>query len=163
MGLKNVKIPGPVMRLYPCLAGYFRAAFDLTGSTKARLLAAANGLPVLGAVGLALLLVYSVVLISFPTSISNLRKAKIDQPSVLISVDGKRLATFKPMNREWVRLNQISPHVITALIATEDHRFYQHYGIDLQRTAVGLLRVFIGDPEGGSTLTQQLRSEERRV
>jgi penicillin-binding protein 1A len=46
--------------------------------------------------------------------------------------------------------------VINALIATEDHRFYRHYGIDLQRTATGVLRVFIGDPEGGSTLTQQL-------
>ena len=75
---------------------------------------------------------------------------------MLISSDGKRLATFKPMNREWVRLNQISPHVINALIATEDHRFYQHYGIDLRRTAAGILRVFVGDPEGGSTLTQQL-------
>ena len=75
---------------------------------------------------------------------------------MLISADGRRLATFKPMNREWVRLNQISPHVINALIATEDHRFYQHYGIDLLRIATGILRVFIGDPEGGSTLTQQL-------
>src|SRR5262249_44157296 len=122
-----------------------------------RILAGAKGLAGLGALGLALLFVYAVILIPFTPSISNLRKAKIDQPSVLISVDGKRLATFKPMNREWVRLNQISPHVITALIATEDQRFYQHYRIDLQRTtAAGLLRVFIADPEGGSTLTQQL-------
>ena len=75
---------------------------------------------------------------------------------MLISADGKRLATFKPMNREWVRLNQISPHVINALIATEDHRFYQHYGIDVLRSATGILRTLIGDPEGGSTLTQQL-------
>jgi penicillin-binding protein 1A len=95
-------------------------------------------------------------LIPFTPSIANIRKAKIDQPAVLMSSDGKRLATFTPMNRQWVRLNQVSPHVINALIATEDHRFYRHYGIDLQRTATGVLRVFIGDPEGGSTLTQQL-------
>jgi penicillin-binding protein 1A len=95
-------------------------------------------------------------LIPFTPSISNIRRAKIDQPSVLISADGRRLATFKPMNREWVRLSQISPHVINALIATEDHRFYEHFGVDLLRTATGLGRTLIGNPEGGSTLTQQL-------
>jgi hypothetical protein len=60
------------------------------------------------------------------------------------------------MNRQWVRLNQVSPHVINALIATEDHRFYRHHGVDFLRLATGSLRIFIGDPEGGSTLTQQL-------
>ena len=65
------------------------------------------------------------ILIPFTPSISDLRKAKIDQPAVLMSSDGKRLATFKPMNRQWVPLNQVSPHVINALIATEDHRFYR--------------------------------------
>src|SRR5215510_12072158 len=120
---KNVKIPEPVTRLYRRLAGYFRAVIDPTVSARARILAATKGLAVVGALCLALLFVYAVILIPFTPSISNLRKAKIDQPSVLISVDGKRLTTFKPMNREWVRLNQISPHVITALIATEDHRF----------------------------------------
>ena len=103
-----------------------------------------------------MLLVYGVVLIPFTPSIADLRRAKIDQPSVLISADGRRLATLKPMNREWVRLSQISPHVITALIATEDHRFYNHYGVDLLRVVSGILRTFIGDPQGGSTLTQQL-------
>jgi penicillin-binding protein 1A len=123
---------------------------------RVRIFYGAKGLAGLGALGLALLCVYAVILIPFTPSISDIRKAKIDQPSALISSDGKRLATFKPMNREWVGLNRVSPHVITALIATEDHRFYQHYGVDLWRTATGVLRTFIGDPEGGSTLTQQL-------
>jgi penicillin-binding protein 1A len=60
------------------------------------------------------------------------------------------------MNREWVRLGQVSPHVINALIATEDHRFYQHFGLDIRRVVTGVARIFIGDIEGGSTLTQQL-------
>ena len=153
---KNVTLPEPVRRLYRRVEAYFRALIDPSLSVRARVFSGAKGLVAIGALGLALLCAYAVILIPFTPSISNLRKAKIDQPSVLMSVDGKRLATFKPMNREWVRLNQISPHVISALIATEDHRFYQHYGIDLRRTATGLLRVFVGDPEGGSTLTQQL-------
>jgi penicillin-binding protein 1A len=123
---------------------------------RVRFLHAAKGLATLGALGLSLACAYALILIPFTPSISDIRKAKIDQPAVLISSDGKRLATFKPMNREWVRLDQISPHVIHALIATEDHRFYQHYGIDLWRTATGVLRAVIGDPQGGSTLTQQL-------
>jgi penicillin-binding protein 1A len=153
---ENVRFPGPVTRLYRRLAGYFRVVIEPTLSIRARIFYVAKGLAAIGALGLALLCAYAVILIPFTPSISNLRKAKIDQPSVLISSDGKRLATFKPMNREWVRLNQVSPHVINALIATEDHRFYQHHGIDLRRTATGILRTLIGDPEGGSTLTQQL-------
>ena len=154
--LKNVRLPEPVRRLYGRVEAYFRALIDPSLSVRARVFSGAKGLVAIGVLGMALLCANAVILIPFTPSISNLRKAKIDQPSVLMSVDGKRLATFKPMNREWVRLNQISPHVISALIATEDHRFYQHYGIDLRRTATGLLRVFVGDPEGGSTLTQQL-------
>jgi penicillin-binding protein 1A len=153
---ENVRFPGPVTRLYRRLAGYFRVVIEPTLSIRARIFYVAKGLAAIGALGLALLCAYAVILIPFTPSIANLRKAKIDQPSVLISSDGKRLATFKPMNREWVRLNQVSPHVINALIATEDHRFYQHHGIDLRRTATGILRTLIGDPEGGSTLTQQL-------
>jgi penicillin-binding protein 1A len=125
-------------------------------NVRVRLIHAVKGLAVLGALGLALLVLYAVLLIPFTPSIADLRKAKIDQPSVLMSADGKRLAVLKPMNREWVRLNQISPHVINALLATEDHRFYTHYGIDFVRIATGSLRSFIGEPEGGSTLTQQL-------
>ena len=147
--VENVRSPGPVTRFCRRLAGYFRAVINPTLSMRARIISGAKALAALGALGLALLCGYAVILIPFTPSISHLRKAKIDQPSVLISSDGKRLATFKPMNREWVRLNQISPHVITALIATEDHRFYQHYGIDLRRTATGILRIFIADPEGG--------------
>src|SRR5262245_40875867 len=95
---KNGKIPESVMRLYRRLAVYFRPVIDPTVSARARILAGAKGLAVLGALSLALLFVYAVILIPFTPSIANLRKAKIDQPSVLISVDGKRLATFKPMN-----------------------------------------------------------------
>ena len=153
---EKIRLPGLVTRLYRRLAGYFRRMIDPTLSTRVKIFHAAKGLAAVSGLALALLFIYAVILIPFTPSISNIRKAKIDQPSVLMSADGKRLATLKPMNREWVRLNQVSPHVINALIATEDHRFYQHYGIDLRRTATGVLRTFIGDPEGGSTLTQQL-------
>ncbi|HMF52409.1 MAG TPA: transglycosylase domain-containing protein, partial [Candidatus Saccharimonadales bacterium] len=147
---------GRVRRFYLRLAGYFLAVIDAGRTPRARIISGAKALAVLGALGVALLFAYAIILIPFTPSIANIRKAKIDQPSVLISADGKRLATLKPMNREWVRLTQISPHVVNALIATEDHRFYHHYGIDVLRTVIGFLHTMTGDPEGGSTLTQQL-------
>jgi penicillin-binding protein 1A len=153
---KKIRLPQSVERLYRRVWGYFRTAFDPALSTRVRLISGAKGLGAVGAIGFFLLCAYGLLLLPFTPSIADLRKAKIDQPSVLMSSDGKRLAVLKPMNREWVSLNRVSPYVIDALIATEDHRFYEHYGIDLWRTAAGILRVFIGDPEGGSTLTQQL-------
>ena len=153
---ENPPLTERLRRFYQRLPADVRAALDPKLSTRARLLHGTKALALLGGFGLALLLVYGAILIPFTPSIADLKRAKIDQPSVLISADGRRLATLKPMNREWVRLNQISPHVITALIATEDHRFYNHYGVDVLRVVSGILRAFIGDPEGGSTLTQQL-------
>src|SRR5262245_47189077 len=87
-----------------------------------RIFAGAKVLALIAALGLAVLSLYALVLLPFTPSIADLRKAKVDQPSILISADGKHLATFKPMNREWVGLSRISPHVVNALLATEDHR-----------------------------------------
>ena len=103
-----------------------------------------------------LLLLYALVQIPFTPSISDLRKAKSEKASVLMTSDGKELAVFRQANREWVKLADISPKVIDALIATEDRRFYQHHGMDLKRTASALFQTVKGDLQGGSTLTQQL-------
>ncbi|HZZ11098.1 MAG TPA: transglycosylase domain-containing protein [Paraburkholderia sp.] len=104
----------------------------------------------------ALFVLYVLILIPFTPGIGDIRKAKIEQPAQILSADGKLLAEFKPSNREWVKLKDISPNVVDALIATEDHRFYQHFGLDWRRTASAALHTFSGDRQGGSTITQQL-------
>ena len=104
----------------------------------------------------ALLLLYVLVLIPFTPGIKDLRKVKSEAPAVVLSADGKELAIFKRSNRDWVKLRDIAPSVLDALIATEDRRFYQHHGIDFRRTAGAALNTFSGDLQGGSTLTQQL-------
>ncbi|CAG9168681.1 Biosynthetic peptidoglycan transglycosylase [Cupriavidus respiraculi] len=104
----------------------------------------------------ALLAVYALILIPFTPGISDIRKAKLEQPAQVLSADGKELAVFKRANRDWVKLADISPNVIAALISTEDHRFYQHHGLDWRRTASAALLTFSGDRQGGSTITQQL-------
>jgi penicillin-binding protein 1A len=104
----------------------------------------------------ALLLAYVLLLIPFTPAISDIRKAKLELPAQVMSADGKLLTEFKWANRVWLPLSDIAPSVVTALIATEDHRFYEHFGLDWRRTASAALLTFSGERQGGSTLTQQL-------
>ncbi|MBK6009508.1 transglycosylase domain-containing protein [Ramlibacter ginsenosidimutans] len=104
----------------------------------------------------AALAIYVAILFPLTPSIGDIRKAKQESPSVVLSADGKQLAVFRRANRDWVKLSDISPNVIDALLATEDKRFYQHHGIDFVRTGKAMLRTMTGEVEGGSTITQQL-------
>ena len=72
------------------------------------------------------------------------------------TADGQELARYYQENRKWVPYSQISPHVVQALVATEDHRFYNHAGIDLSRTFSSALKTLFGDRQGASTITMQL-------
>jgi len=111
--------------------------------------------------GAALVLValgYSYLMILIPQTpdIDNLQQVRTMHPSVLYSADGKHLATFRQAYQKVVNLAQISPHAVNALIATEDHRFYEHRGIDVRRTLAAIFHTAGGDAQGGSTITQQL-------
>ena len=66
----------------------------------------------------ALLVLYTLLLIPFTPSISDIRKAGSEQPAQILSADGRKLTEFKQSNRQWVALKEISPHVVKALIAT---------------------------------------------
>jgi penicillin-binding protein 1A len=103
-----------------------------------------------------LLLLYVLILIPFTPGIGDLRKARTEVPSVVVSSDGIVLAEYKRINRRWVPLARIAPAVVDALIATEDHRFFEHRGIDVRRTGAAVLNTLSGRREGGSTITQQL-------
>lgn len=75
----------------------------------------------------------------------------------IISADGEVLQNlYAEENRINIELNQVSPHVINALIATEDVRFYNHNGVDSRAPFSIFASILRGDPRGASTLTQQL-------
>jgi penicillin-binding protein 1A len=75
----------------------------------------------------------------------------------VISVDGAVLDNFyTEENRVNVRLDQISPYVVDALIATEDARFYSHPGVDRWSLPSLIKRNLTGVTSGGSTITMQL-------
>ena len=105
---------------------------------------------------LALLLVYVLILIPLTPGIKDLKQARAARASTLVSADGQQLASFDQGLQERVKLAQISPNVTAALVATEDHRFYQHHGIDLRRTFGAVFYSLKGSAQGGSTITQQL-------
>lgn len=61
-------------------------------------------------------------------------------------------------NRVWVDFDQIPEAMWQAAVAIEDHRFFQHEGVDWRRTGSAVVNMFVGmkDTFGGSTITQQL-------
>jgi penicillin-binding protein 1A len=117
---------------------------------------AASGLAALFAIAAASLLAWVLILVPLTPSTHDLRSVKPEYPAVLRSADGKELATFRRVNREWVTLSSMSPSIVDALIAAEDHRFFDHHGIDFRRTAAAVFHTATGDRQGGSTITQQL-------
>jgi len=72
------------------------------------------------------------------------------------SRDGVVLDKYFTENRTWATFDNISPNVIDALVATEDHRFFDHWGMDMIRTLAIPYHILTGNPQGGSTLSQQL-------
>jgi len=77
-------------------------------------------------------------------------------PTEIFAATGERLMIIG--GREVVPLNRISPFFIQAVIATEDHRFWEHHGLDKLRTLKALWITFFepGRIQGASTITQQL-------
>ena len=81
------------------------------------------------------------------------------RPSItLVTSDGQILASYGDLYGKPVNLDELPPYLPDALLATEDRRFYSHFGIDPR----GLLRAIVTNIEaghlvqGGSTITQQL-------
>lgn len=79
----------------------------------------------------------------------------------LVRLDPLLLGSFFPVDqqdRELVRLKDVPNDLIALLLATEDKRFYQHFGVDLQGVARAVINNFSAGRtvQGGSTLTQQL-------
>jgi 1A family penicillin-binding protein len=80
------------------------------------------------------------------------------QASLVFDRAGHPAFSFFAEQRIDVPLDRVSPHMIAALLAVEDRRFYSHHGVDPLRIAAAAWRNFRAGRirEGGSTITQQL-------
>ncbi len=68
---------------------------------------------------------------------------------------------YDGQNRRWIELGDMPDHLIDVIIASEDHGFFEHQGVDWIRTIAATLNAYtpldlLPTRQGGSTLTQQL-------
>ncbi len=91
-------------------------------------------------------------------SLSALENPKTDIATRIYSEDGELIDKFYIENRTIVSIDAIPKDLINALIATEDRKFYSHWGVDLDRIAKAFIKNLISFSvkEGASTITQQL-------
>jgi penicillin-binding protein 2A len=94
---------------------------------------------------------------SMDLDISSL-KNELPQATVFYDMNGEVASKVSANKNEGVPINMVPDSMKNAVIAIEDHRFYQHHGVDY----IGITRALIRDikargmVEGGSTITQQL-------
>lgn len=110
--------------------------------------------------GVLIIILTALGWLGFMPTIEDLQNPSRDLASEVISEDGKILGTFYlNENRNPVEYKDLSPFLVQALIAREDHRFTKHSGIDgvaLFRVAVRTVLMRNTGQGGGSTITQQL-------
>lgn len=90
--------------------------------------------------------------------LSSLEKPKTDLATKIYSEDGELIDQLFIENRTIVSIDAIPKDLINAVIATEDRKFYKHWGVDVDRIMKALFKnvMSFSVKEGASTITQQL-------
>lgn len=90
-------------------------------------------------------------------SLEQLENPKPQLASNVFSSDGELIGQYFRQNRIEININDVPEEFINALIATEDRKFFDHWGVDLERLVKAMVKnVFLMRREGASTITQQL-------
>lgn len=114
------------------------------------------------AIGLGLLVLIFVLLIYFLSrdlpSLTQLEHYEPELATKIYSQDGVVIKELFTQKRIYVPLEEIPDYMVKAVLATEDHIFYQHWGINLKRFiyAMFINVVKLRYEQGASTVTQQL-------
>ncbi|QXO17626.1 penicillin-binding protein 1A [Vibrio ostreae] len=90
--------------------------------------------------------------------VATLRDVKLQTPMQVFSRDGKLIAQFGEQRRIPLKLDEMPKELVEAIIATEDSRFYEHFGFDpigITRAAFAVIATGSAS-QGASTITQQL-------
>lgn len=104
-------------------------------------------------IALILLLLIAALLSGLP-DVETLANPKINLASQVLASNGKPLGAYYKENRADVKYSELPPHLVHALLATEDVRFREHSGVDFRALARAL--TSFGSDGGASTITQQL-------
>jgi penicillin-binding protein 1A len=90
-------------------------------------------------------------------SFEDLENPESNLATEIISSDGETIGKFYNENRTAIKYSDLPKHLVDALVATEDERFYEHSGIDARGTFRAI--VGFGSSGGASTITQQLAKQ----
>lgn len=90
-------------------------------------------------------------------SFEELENPESNLATEVISSDGVTIGKFYNENRTPIKYEDLPQHLVNALVATEDERFYEHSGIDARRTFGAAVKL--GADGGASTITQQLAKQ----
>jgi len=153
-GLRNAGSGRSVQQILPkCKTFYRRLGVYLLRHPRVKYAAyAVSGFSLL-------LLVFFVLILTQTPSVKTLSTIRNAVASEVYSADSVLLGRYFIQDRTEVKYEDISPHFIDALIATEDIRFYRHSGIDYRSLGRVLVKTILLQDEssgGGSTITQQL-------
>lgn len=110
-------------------------------------------------ISIAILFVaYFVYLILGLPSLQQLENPTPELATKVYSYDGELIGQFYIKQRSYTPIDSIPKNLINALIATEDRKFYRHWGIDLDRIVKAMIKNILSlrIREGASTITQQL-------
>lgn len=102
--------------------------------------------------------------IGYVPPVEELENPNLKFATQIISDDGQLLGTWSlsKENRVYVGYQDLSPHLVNALIATEDVRFSEHSGVDMRAFFRALIKrgvLMQKNAGGGSTITQQLAKQ----
>jgi penicillin-binding protein 1A len=113
---------------------------------------------ILAIVGLAIILGYIFYLAQDLPSLDQLESYDPDLVTRIYSADGEILDELYLEKRIFVSLDQIPNNMKNAVIASEDRRFYSHWGIDSRSIfrAIAINIINLGYKQGFSSLTQQV-------
>ena len=108
-----------------------------------------------GVIGVAAVLTYFAL--SLPT-LENLNGTEEGRQIILMGREGNEIFRFGSRYSDTVTMESLPEHVVQAVIAVEDRRFFQHGGLDWRGIARAMLANIrhAGFVQGGSTITQQL-------
>ncbi|HUR31291.1 MAG TPA: transglycosylase domain-containing protein [Saprospiraceae bacterium] len=114
----------------------------------------------IGAVGIVAFVALFFFILSFQglPDFKQLENPEFELATQVIDIKSREIGRYYTQNRLPVTYDELNPHLIDALVATEDERFFAHSGVDVK----ALSRVFFGvltantSKGGGSTITQQL-------
>ena len=109
-----------------------------------------------GILSVALLFLFTAWFSDLPDE-TQMENPETNLATEIIDSKGETLGKFYKENRTPVKYDSLPDHLVNALIAVEDERYYDHSGIDGRGTARAI--TYLGTKGGASTITQQLAKQ----